>query len=169
MTQAAFRGHPHSEQTEAYIVQLRAAGALTLSLVAELDARVVGHAAFSPVQISDGSPSWFGLGPVSVDPAHQGRGIGTALIEHGLARLQARGAAGCVLVGEPAYYGRFGFRPEPGLVLPDMPPTHFLALTFGAPRAAPSPTIRDSRRATHNPPGPTTVVGAGVQWRAASR
>lgn len=135
VTQAAFRGHPHSEQTEAYIVQaLRAAGALTLSLVAELDARVVGHAAFSPVQISDGSPSWFGLGPVSVDPAHQGRGIGTALIEHGLARLQARGAAGCVLVGEPAYYGRFGFRPEPGLlVLPDMPPTHFLALTFGAP------------------------------------
>ena len=73
LTQAAFADHPHSEQTEGYINDaLRRAGALTLSLVAHEDGRQVGHAAFSPVTIGDGSADWCGLGP-AVLPGMQGR------------------------------------------------------------------------------------------------
>ena len=110
ITKAAFATCPYGEHTEQFITNaLRAAGALTVSLVAEIDRDVVGHVAFSPVTISDGSPDWYGLGPVSVLPQHQRQGIGTALIREGLSLLKARGGQGCVLVGEPAYYQRFGF------------------------------------------------------------
>lgn len=133
LTAAAFLGHPHSQQTEQWIVDaLREAGVLSLSLVAEKKGALVGHVAFSPVGIADGSPEWYGLGPVSVVPAWQGRGVGTALIAEGLARLQAEGALGCVVLGEPAYYGRFGFVHHPGLVLDGVPPDYFQALPFGA-------------------------------------
>ncbi|MNT54228.1 hypothetical protein D3C72_1913700 [compost metagenome] len=134
VTQAAFKNHPHSQQTEGYIVDaLRAADALTLSLVARLEGRVAAHIAFSPVAISDGTPGWHGLGPVSVAPAHQGRGIGAALIRDGLARLKAMGAAGCVVLGEPAYYARFGFAPTPALTYPGAPPEYFMAMVFTRP------------------------------------
>lgn len=137
VVRAAFVAHPHSEQTEHHIVRaLRAAGALAVSLVAELDGRVAGHIAFSPVTIADGSPGWYGLGPVAVAPPLQGRGIGRALIEQGLAALRARGAAGCVLLGERALYGRFGFAHDPRLVLADVPQEYFLALPFGKARPA---------------------------------
>jgi putative acetyltransferase len=127
-TRAAFADEPHADGTEPYIVDaVRAAGALTVSLVAILDGRVVGHVAFSPVTVSDGSVGWYALAPVSVVPELQRRGIGSTLIEEGLARLRALGAAGCVLVGDPGYYGRFGFRHRPGLAS-DYPPRVFLAL-----------------------------------------
>jgi putative acetyltransferase len=133
LTAAAFHGHPHSQQTEQWIVNaLREAGVLSLSLVAEQKGAVLGHLAFSPVGIADGSPDWYGLGPVSVLPTCQGRGVGTALIAEGLARLQADGAHGCVVLGEPAYYGRFGFTHQPALVLDGVPPDYFLALPLGA-------------------------------------
>lgn len=104
VTREAFAFHPHSRQTEHFIVAaLRRAGALSISLVAEQGDRVVGHVAFSPVRIGDGSPGWYGLGPVSVLPALQGQGIGRALIEHGLEELRRRGAGGCVLLGDPAF------------------------------------------------------------------
>lgn len=87
VTVAAFQTLEISNRTEQFIVAaLRAAGALTLSLVAELDGRVVGHVAFSPVTILDGTPDWYGLGPVSVLPACQRQGIGKALIREGLSR-----------------------------------------------------------------------------------
>jgi putative acetyltransferase len=76
---------PISNQTEQFIIKaLRAAGALTLSLVADIDGRVVGHVAFSPVLMSDGTTGWYGLGPVSVLPEYQKQGIGKALINEGL-------------------------------------------------------------------------------------
>jgi putative acetyltransferase len=133
VTAAAFEGRPYAAGTEPFIVlALRRAGALTISLVAELDSRVVGHVAFSPVAISDGAgvspPGWFGLGPVSVLPELQGRGIGTALIEEGLRRLRTLGAAGCLLEGDPAYYGRFGFRHHAGLMYEGAPPEVVQAL-----------------------------------------
>src|SRR5690606_18603384 len=107
---AAFDGHPHSDGSEPAIVdRLRADGDLTISLVAEDGGEIVGHIAFSPVTISDGNEGWFGLGPVAVAPQRQREGIGAALIEHGLALLRERGSAGCVVLGDPAYYGRFGF------------------------------------------------------------
>ncbi|MBK8048048.1 MAG: N-acetyltransferase [Anaerolineales bacterium] len=131
VTVAAFKTLAVSDQTEQFvIVALRAAGALTVSLVAELDGRVVGHIAFSPVTISDGTPGWYGLGPVSVLPGHQRQGIGTALIEEGLSRLKDLGAHGCCLVGHPEYYGRFGFQNTPELGVEGAPAEAFFALSF---------------------------------------
>lgn len=131
VTIAAFRDHPHSRRTEQFIVQrLRADNALTVSLVAEADGLVVGHVAFSPVEMSDGTSGWYGLGPVSVSPGYQRQGIGRGLISEGLSRLKALGARGCVLVGDPGYYGRFGFRNHPALTLEGVPQEVFLALPF---------------------------------------
>lgn len=133
VTLAAFAGMPYSEQTEAAIVDaLRAAGALAVSLVAVEDGEIAGHVAFSPIAI-DGAPApgWFGAGPLSVRSDRQRRGIGTALMRAGLARLGDAGAKGCVLVGDPAYYRRFGFRASSSLRYPDLPAEYFqvLALT----------------------------------------
>ncbi|MBO9329044.1 GNAT family N-acetyltransferase [Achromobacter pulmonis] len=134
LTQAAFKDHPHSAHTEGHIIDaLREAGALTLSLVARLDGRIAGHVAFSPVAIGDGSPDWYGLGPVAVLPELQGRGIGAALIRAGIAGLKSLGAAGCVVMGDPAYYRRFGFAQTPALTYPGVPPEYFMAQVFTRP------------------------------------
>ena len=131
VTVAAFANMEISNHTEHFIVEaLRAAGALTVSLVAEVGGRVVGHIAFSPVTMSDGTEGWHGLGPVSVLPAYQRRGIGTALIREGLSRLEKLEARGCCLVGHPQYYGRFGFQNVTGLVLEGAPQEAFFALSF---------------------------------------
>lgn len=133
VTQAAFAGAAHSSGTEAAIVAaLREAGALTISLVAEDDGDgdIVGHIAISPVSVTGGQPGWFGLGPVSVAPARQGEGIGGLLIRHGLAGLRRAQAAGCVVLGEPAYYRRFGFVSDPALRYGDVPPEYFQRLCF---------------------------------------
>lgn len=131
VTAAAFLNAPHSSHTEQFIVnELRRAGQLTVSLVAEQEGCMVGHVAVSPVMVSDGSSGWYGLGPISVMPAYQNRGIGNRLIEQALEALRELGAAGCVVLGDPQYYRRFGFTPEPGLVLPGVPAEYFQALRF---------------------------------------
>lgn len=133
VTAAAFESLEISEHTEQFIVEaLRAANALTVSLVAELDGRIVGHIAFSPVVISDGTDGWYGLGPVSVLPEYQRMGIGKALINEGLSRLKAMGAKGCCLVGHPQYYTKFGFVNTDGLTLEGVPPEVFFALSFNS-------------------------------------
>ncbi len=127
----AFASAPHSDGTEATIVQrLRRAGALTLSLVAFQWETVVGHVAFSPVTVDGQGLEWYGLGPVAVEPTLQRGGIGRALIEEGLARLRQMGAQGCVVLGEPEYYGRFGFAATPLLTLDGVPAEYFQALPF---------------------------------------
>jgi putative acetyltransferase len=131
LTAAAFATLEVSDHTEQYVVDaLRKAGALSLSLVAELDGRVVGHIAFSPVTLSDGTPDWFGLGPVSVLPEYQRLGIGKALIIEGLTRLKAKDARGCCLVGHPEYYPKFGFSTTTELSLEGVPPEVFFVLSF---------------------------------------
>ncbi|HUX29555.1 MAG TPA: N-acetyltransferase [Thiobacillus sp.] len=131
VTVAAFKTLEISNHTEQFIIAaLRAAGALTLSLVAEMEGRVIGHIAFSPVTISDGTRNWYGLGPVSVLPAYQRQGVGKVLIREGLARLKAMNAQGCCLVGHPDYYRKFGFKNMPGLVLEGVPQEVFFALSF---------------------------------------
>jgi putative acetyltransferase len=131
VTSAAFKTLEISNQTEQFISEaLRAAKVLAVSLVAEVDSRVVGHIGFSPVTISDGTPDWYGLGPVSVLPEYQRKGIGKALIQEGLSRLKDLNARGCCLVGHPDYYRKFGFRNTPGFVYEGVPPEVFLALTF---------------------------------------
>ena len=131
LTEKAFATLEVSDHTEQFVVTaLRKAGALAISLVAELEGRVVGHIAFSPVVMSDGTPGWYGLGPVSVLPEYQKRGIGKALIQEGLARLKSLGASGCCLVGYPEYYPRFGFENTAGLSMEGVPPEVFFALSF---------------------------------------
>jgi putative acetyltransferase len=131
VTIAAFKTLEISNHTEQFIIAaLRASKALTVSLVAEVDGRVIGHIAFSPVTISDGTPNWFGLGPVSVLPEHQRRGIGKALIQEGLQRLKDLNARGCCLVGHPDYYRKFGFENMSGIVLEGVPQEVFFALSF---------------------------------------
>lgn len=80
--------------------------------------------------LSDGTPHWYGLGPVSMLPAYQRKGIGSVLIQEGLSRLKALNAKGCCLVGHPDYYRQFGFKPVPGLVHEGVPQEVFLALSF---------------------------------------
>jgi putative acetyltransferase len=133
LTARAFEDAAHTSHTEQYIVNaLREAGALSLSLVAEDGGSLVGHVALSPVSLSDGSPGWFGLGPLSVLPEFQRRGIGSALMREALERLRRRGAIGCVVLGDPRYYGRFGFTADPRLTLEGVPPEYFQAVRFVA-------------------------------------
>lgn len=128
---SAFENHPHSNQKEHFLVAaLRDNKALTFSLVAERDGNILGHIAFSEVTINEKFCHWYGLAPVSVDTEHQNQGVGSRLINNGLARLKKCGAKGCVLVGEPAYYNRFGFRRQEKLTLDDIPEEYFLAKSF---------------------------------------
>ena len=140
VTKAAFETLAISDHTEQFIVEaLRAAGALTVSLVAERAGQVVGHIAFSPVTIADGTPGWCGLGPVSVLPAYQRQGIGSALIREGLAELRRLGARGCCLVGHPDYYPRFGFEHPADLTVEGVPSEAFFVLSFDG--AVPQGTV----------------------------
>lgn len=135
LTTLAFNTMKYSVGTEAAIVAaLRESGALTLSLVAVEGEKIIGHVAFSPITINGEDKNWFGLGPVSVAPERQGKGIGSALIGEGLRRLLKLGANGCVLMGEPNYYGRFGFRSDPALTYGSEPSPYFQRLVLkGAP------------------------------------
>jgi putative acetyltransferase len=131
VTVAAFQSLEISNHTEQFIIEaLRSAGALTLSLVAEVQGRVVGHIAFSPVAISDDTQDWYKLNPISMLPTYQRKGVGQALIRAGLSRLQDRHARGCCVVGHPHYYRRLGFANIPGLGLPGVPQEVFFALSF---------------------------------------
>lgn len=131
VTIAAFRPLGFETLNEPYIIEaLRTAGALTISLVAEIDNKVIGHIAFSPATVSDGTPGWYALGPVSVLPEYQRTGIGRALIWAGLERLKAMHAKGCCLVGHPDYYGKVGFIHPIGLYYEGVPEDLFFAISF---------------------------------------
>ena len=131
VTAEAFKTLEISNHTEQFIIKaLRAAEALTISLVAELDGHVIGHIAFSPVTISEGTREWYGLGPVSVLPEYQRQGVGKALIYEGLSRLKEIHAKGCCLVGHPAYYKKFGFKNVTELVYEGVPQEAFFVLSF---------------------------------------
>lgn len=146
---AAFKAVARSNQTEAAIVDaLRRNDALTASLVVEHNGSIIGHVAFSPVAIDGRDVGWFGLGPVSVSGPHQRQGVGTALIEAGLTLLKQRGAAGCVVLGDPAYYSRFGFTSDHGLRLAGVPPRHFQSLAFSDAPARGEVTYHESFEAT---------------------
>lgn len=127
----AFLSAEHSGGNEAQIVSdLRADGALDVSLVAEIDGDIVGHVAFSPIQIDWQYCYWYGLAPVSVLPRYQRGGIGAALINAGLGLLRAKATGGCVVLGDPRYYSRFGFTADGRLKLKGVPPEAFQSLAF---------------------------------------
>lgn len=130
LIERAFANTPFSNHAEQHIVNtLREAKALVVSLVAEQDQTVVGHVACSPVSIA-GAQHWYGLGPLAVEPTLQRQGIGSALVRAGLERLLAVSARGCVVFGDPRYYGRFGFKAVAGLAYPGLPSRYFMAQTF---------------------------------------
>lgn len=127
----AFAAVEYASQTEHLIVAaLRKQGALTVSLVAEYEENVIGHIAFSPITIDGEDYAWYGLGPIAVDPDYQTQGIGSKLALAGLDVLKALGAKGCVVLGNPDYYGRFGFKSNDALRLEGVPPEYFMALSF---------------------------------------
>jgi putative acetyltransferase len=102
----------------ALVDALRAAGHLTLSLVAEVDGDVVGHIAFSPV-LAEGGHGGLGLAPLAVLEPHRRRGVGARLVAGGLVACSAMGCGWVVVLGDPEYYSRFGFRSAPALGLQD--------------------------------------------------
>ena len=140
LTWAAFAPMAFSDDTEADAVRaLRAAGDLTLSLVAEADGEIVGHVAFSPVSIEGRHDGWFGLGPISVRRDRQRQGVGTWLMREGLERLRARAAAGCVLIGNPAIYAKVGFESDGRLRYRDLDARLVQRVVFRGP--SPSGTV----------------------------
>lgn len=131
ITRAAFEPMPYSQGDEQDLINaLRADGALAVSLVAERDAEIVGHIAFSRITIDNMPSTWFDLGPVSVKPGLQSLGIGSALIRAGIERIKAMNAEGCVLLGYPAYYSRFGFTHDPQLTCNGEAHPNFQQLTL---------------------------------------
>lgn len=131
---AAFDGHPihaGAAPTEHLIVErLRTADALTLSLLAEENGEVLGHIAISPTIVGDCNQGWYLLGPVGVVPSRQRQGIGSALIREVLMQLQKSRAGGIVLVGDPEYYNRFGFKSFSGLSYSGVPEQFVLGFSF---------------------------------------
>ena len=124
LTAEAFAPQAYSDGSEPEIINgLRNAAALRFSLVAEEEGVIVGHVALSPVVIGD-ETGWCGLGPIAVAPKRQKQGIGSALMKRALAELEGIDAQGCVLVGNPAYYQRFGFASNGVLTYGDVDPQY---------------------------------------------
>jgi len=129
ITIEAFKNHPHSNQTEHQMVaKLRKDNALSISLVAEINNVIVGHIAFSKVKINNKFIGWYGLAPVSVKPEYQNQGVGSQLILSGINAIRELNAKGCVLLGEPEYYNRFGFKALGELVFKGVQPEYFQSL-----------------------------------------
>ncbi|MGO4682947.1 GNAT family N-acetyltransferase [Hyphomicrobium sp. 2TAF46] len=125
----AFLMLAQSSGTETSIIEkLRAEGTLALSLVAEEDGEVIGYLATSAARIGT-QDGWGLIGPLAVLPSRHRQGIGAALMAEALRRLRAT-SRGAALVGDPAYYGRFGFRTFPGLGVTGCPPEVVQALPF---------------------------------------
>lgn len=131
VNEAAFRDHPHSEGMEPFIVEaLRTDGDLALSLVAEVDGAIAGHAAYSKAILSNGDDGWFTLGPIAVLPDRQGQGVGRALMEAGERHWREADAKGIVLLGDPAIYARFGFVRDTPLHITGPLAEYFQVLAF---------------------------------------
>ncbi len=129
ITKRAFAPMEYADGNEQDLIdRFREAGALAISLVAELDDMVVGQVTFTKAFAADGSTGYYALGPVAVEPELQGQHIGSKMIKAGLAMLRERDAAGCVLTGDPAYYSRFGFRAFPDLCPEGEPAEYFQLL-----------------------------------------
>jgi len=128
---AAFKTLPVASGTEQFIMDaLWRNGAATVALVAEDGGEIIGQAAFSKVFVGGQDVRWHGCGPVSVLPARHKQGIGSALMRAGLERLRALGSKGCVVVGDPNYYPRFGFANTAAIFEPGVPPEVFMAIRF---------------------------------------
>jgi len=126
---AAFGGEAEAR----LVARLRASGKIVRALVAEDQGRVLGHVLFSRIDIGEKQASALALAPLAVSPAFQRLGIGSALVSAGLEHLRSTGQQRVVVVGDPAYYPRFGFVPAArfGLSCPfPAPPEAFMAIAL---------------------------------------
>lgn len=138
------------------VARLEAGGHSAISLVAEREGAVVGHVLFSRMAVTGDGAAWRGLAlaPVAVRPAFQQQGIGAELIRGGLAVARATGEEIVFVLGEPAYYGRFGFTAAAAAPFASPYAGPFLmALSFGRPLPA-------AGRADYAPPF-TALEGEG--------
>ena len=131
----AFLGHPHhapgAKPTEHLIVNnLRDNGSLSLSLVYVDGDNIIGHIAVSPIKIDGKDSNWYGIAPVSVVKDKQGMGIGSKLMKQAMDVMREKGIDGFVLLGDPEYYGRFGFIADSRLVFEGVPAEYFLCHSF---------------------------------------
>lgn len=134
LTTAAFAGAAHSSGTEAAIIdRLRDTGSLVLSLVGGFEGRIVAHVAFSPVRIGGQDLGWVGLGPVSVWPEQQGRGLGRAVIAEGLRRVAEQGGLDASSWATPPITAALGLRRTPACALPARRPNISCACALPAP------------------------------------
>jgi putative acetyltransferase len=110
---AVRRVHEASFPTRAeadLVDRVRADGKAAVSLIAQDDGNVIGHALFSPVTFDPAAAvTAFALAPMAVMPGHEKHAVGRRLVQNGLAECHAQGACLVVVLGEPDYYGRFGF------------------------------------------------------------
>lgn len=137
LTAAAFAGKAYADGNEQELpARLNADGDMILSMVAEEDGEILGHVAASPARVG-AAEGWVAIGPLSVLPGRQGKGIGTELLRRALALLATRHRApGAVLIGDPAFYARLGFVADCGLTWRDMPATYIQRLVLNGPPAA---------------------------------
>ena len=131
MTKRAFAPMEYSDGDEQDMINtLRESGRLSLSLVVEHQGAIAGYVAFARMVIGDQPTDWYSLGPIAVEPRLQKRHIGTELIHAGLDQLRTIGVLGCVLVGDPNYYHRFGFVVTPKFVPARQPAEYFMINAF---------------------------------------
>lgn len=128
----AFAGKAYADGNEERLPEkLRACGALVLSLVAVERKAVIGHACLSPARI--GEEKWLCLGPVSVLPAKQGQGIGSALVSSAVGVAKAYGRGGVILLGDPNFYRRLGFQQTQLITYQGTTSPHLQFFAFGDP------------------------------------
>lgn len=133
LTKRAFEGHPYSDGDEQLVIdRLRIDGDLLLSLVAEDAGKIIGQVTYSRARLSNGDGDWMVIGPIAVEPACQGKGIGSALMEAGEAAMRARGAKGITVLGNPEIYGRFGYVQHTSMTLEGELGEYLQVKSFGA-------------------------------------
>jgi len=132
---AVFKLNAEAFETNAEAVlvdRLREASSHVISLVAELERRIVGHIMFSPVSVGKSRDARIiGLAPMAVHPQYQRQGIGSLLVEQGIKTCRQESYQGIVVLGHPEYYPRFGFAPASSLGLSceyDVPAEVFMVL-----------------------------------------
>lgn len=116
------------EDEAALVSQLRADGAVAIEHIYCDDGSIMGHCLWSAMRAPEGA---LGLAPVSVSRAHQNKGIGRSLIQAGMEEARAHGYAGAFVLGDPAYYQRFGFSLRRGAdFATPYPRSHFMAVDW---------------------------------------
>ena len=133
---AAFEGVAEADLVET----LRASGDVAVELVAEEDGRLVGHILLSKM---DAPFPALALGPLAVAPERQNSGIGARLVEEAHRRARSIGYEAIFVLGEPAYYQRFGYNlaAAAGFDSPYAGP-YFMALPLNGTMPAASGTLR---------------------------